>query len=60
MVVKYFLKIGIKGKFDSMKDLATLLAYIKEMYPFTIIKVTDHLVEQVFCQIVFYDDNLSN
>jgi len=31
-----------------MKDLATLLAYIKDKYPFVIIKVTDYLIEQVF------------
>lgn len=48
IVVKYFLKLSIKGKFDNLKDLATLLAYIKDMYPFAIIKITDYLVDQVY------------
>lgn len=48
IVVKYFLKLSIKGKFDNLKDLATLLAYIKDMYPFAIIKIMDYLVDQVY------------
>lgn len=47
MIVKYFLKVGIKGKFDNMKDLASLLAYVKDFYPFAVIKITDYLVEEV-------------
>ena len=37
-----------------MKDLATLLAYIKDKYPFAIIKVTDYLIEQVNLLIYLY------
>jgi hypothetical protein len=47
LVVKYFLKVGTQGKFDNLKDLATLLAYIKDKYPFVVIKITDYLIDQV-------------